>query len=124
MGKGYRHFVPLLQTFPPYRRRYPRPKAGYQQTAGGFRERRGRFSVGSVNEYSTLSSHIQALHRKKIPPGAAPFHHFEDIAIHSFYARVVALFYIRIKALSPGCDIQGPDAVARGPSGSYGHCSP
>ena len=29
---------------------------------------------------------------------------------------LVALFYIRIKALSPGCDIQGPDAVARGPS--------
>ena len=69
-------------------------------------------SDGSVNEYSTLSSHIQALHRKKIPPGAAPFHHLEDIAIHSFYARVLALFYTQIKALSPECDVQDPEAVA------------
>lgn len=57
------------------------------------------------NVYSALSIHAQVLNRKKIPKNAAPFEHLEDITIHSFYARIVALFYVRMKELLPSCDM-------------------
>jgi len=65
-----------------------------------------------VNVYSALSTHVQVLNRKKIPKSAAPFEHLEDIALHSFYARILALFHIRMKELSPSCDIHNPEVVA------------
>jgi hypothetical protein len=61
------------------------------------------------NVYSALSIHAQVLNRKKIPKDAAPFEHLEDIAIHSFYARIVALLHVRMKELLPSCDIHDPE---------------
>ena len=63
-----------------------------------------------VNVYSALSTHAQVLNRKKMPKNA-PFEHLEDIAIHSFYARIVALFHARAKEISPSCDIHDPEEV-------------
>src|SRR4029077_5988886 len=64
--------------------------------------------------YSALSIHVLVLNRRKIPKKAAPFEHLEDIAIHSFYARIVALFHIRMKELFPSYDyydIHDPEMV-------------
>jgi hypothetical protein len=63
-------------------------------------------STGAPNQYSTLSSHIHVLHRKNIPPGSAPFHHLEELTIHSFKARIVALFLLYIKEQTKGrCNV-------------------
>lgn len=48
---------------------------------------------------------MHVLDRKKTPKGDPSFEHLEDIALHSFYARVVVLFHIRISKLAPSCDI-------------------
>jgi hypothetical protein len=64
-----------------------------------------------VNEYSSLNTHMHVLDRKKSSKGDPPFEHLEDIALHSFYARVVALFHICISELAPSCDIHHPEAV-------------
>ena len=68
---------------------------------------------GAPNQYSTLSAHIHALHRKNIPQGSAPFHHLEELIIHSFKARIVALFLLYIKERSKGrCNVTDTDHVS------------
>lgn len=68
---------------------------------------------GAPNQYSTLLSHINALHRKNIPPGSAPFHHLEELTIHSFKARIVALFLLYIKEQTKGrCNVTDADQVS------------
>jgi hypothetical protein len=67
----------------------------------------------AVNNYSTLSSHIQALHRKNIPAGKAPFHHMEELIIHSFKARIIALFLLYIKERTKDrCDVSDMEQVS------------
>jgi len=67
----------------------------------------------SSNSYSTLSAHIQALHRKNIPPGKAPFHHMEELIIHSFKARIVALFLLYIKERTKGrCNVSDMEQLS------------
>jgi hypothetical protein len=52
---------------------------------------------GNTNQYSTIHAHAELLNRKVIPPGKPPFNYTEELTIHSFYGRIIALLLIRLK---------------------------
>jgi hypothetical protein len=53
---------------------------------------------GNTNQYSTIHAHAEVLNRKVIPPGQAPFNYTEELTIHSFYGRIIALLLIKLKS--------------------------
>lgn len=53
---------------------------------------------GNANQYSTIHAHAELLNRKVIPPGQPPFNYTEELTIHSFYGRIIALLLIRLKS--------------------------
>lgn len=68
---------------------------------------------GPPNQYSTLSAHVNVLHCMNIPPRSAPFHYLEELIIHSFKARIVALFLLHMREHSKGrCDIADTDQIS------------
>ena len=63
-----------------------------------------------AQQYSTLYTHINHLGRRNIPVERPPFHHLEELVLHSFDARIVALFLTHIR---DRLDIHEEGAVER-----------
>lgn len=61
-----------------------------------------------AQQYSTLYTHMNHLGRRNIPVERAPFHHLEELVLHSFDARIVAIFLTQIRNT---CDIKEVGAV-------------
>ena len=51
----------------------------------------------AAQQFSALYTHINHLGRRNIPREKAPFHYMEELILHSFDARVVALFLLHIR---------------------------
>lgn len=62
-----------------------------------------------ANQYSTLYFQINHLNRRNIPKESAPFHHVEELILHSFDARILGMLYIQI---GDKCDITSSDSVS------------
>jgi hypothetical protein len=56
---------------------------------------------------SALSTHAEVLSRRRLPKTKVPFEHLEEIAIHSFYARTVALFHTHVEEILPTWSVFG-----------------
>ena len=63
------------------------------------------------DQLSTLYPQINALNRQNIPKRKAPFHHMEDLILHSLDARIIGMLYTQI---GKKCDPRSADSV-----GSY-----
>ena len=59
-------------------------------------------------QHSTLYMHMNHLGQRNISAEKAPFHHLEELVLHSFDARVVALFLTHISSQK---DIKKAEAV-------------
>lgn len=64
----------------------------------------------SAQEYSTLYTHMNHLGRRNIPAERAPFHHMEELILHSFDARIIALLHTQIKE---SCNTKSPIDIKR-----------
>lgn len=60
---------------------------------------------------SSLFNHINILKRRNIPIEKAPFQHLEELMLHSFDARVVALFLVKLRDTTR-LDLRSPEQVA------------
>lgn len=59
-------------------------------------------------QYSMLYPQINLLERRNIPADRAPFHHMEELILHSFDARIVAVF---LRLIRGRCDIKNIESV-------------
>jgi hypothetical protein len=55
------------------------------------------------DQYSTLYTQMNHLDRRNIPKESAPFHHMEELVLHSFDARILAMLYVKI---GDKCDVK------------------
>lgn len=60
------------------------------------------------NQLSTLYPQIMFLNRHNIPKKSAPFHHMEELILHSLDARIISILYLHITDM---CNIQSADSV-------------
>jgi hypothetical protein len=60
------------------------------------------------DQLSTLYPQINALNRHNIPKTKAPFHHMEELILHSLDARIIAMLYTQIEEK---CDPRSADSV-------------
>jgi len=63
---------------------------------------------GCAEQYSALYTHMNHLGRRNIPADKAPFHHMEELILHSFDARINALLLHRLHGK---CDTKRADIV-------------
>jgi hypothetical protein len=61
------------------------------------------------DQLSTLYPQINMLNRHNIPKKSAPFHHMEELILHSLDARIIGMLYIKIGGQ---CNIQSADNVS------------
>jgi hypothetical protein len=64
-----------------------------------------------AHDSSTLFYHINVLNRRNMPMEKAPFHHLEELMLHSFDARVVALFLVKLREIIH-LNLNTPEQVA------------
>lgn len=61
------------------------------------------FSGGGMHACDplTMFHQINVLNRRNVPIEKAPFQHLEELMLHSFDARVVALFLVKLETPPP-----------------------